>query len=70
MYLDRAYHSMAIVQLKSGMPKLIVFGGDEDDARVEEWDEKEKKWKFSKLTAFQSNISHRYCYNPSIELSK
>ena len=68
--VPRAYHSMAIVQLKSGMPKLIVFGGDEDDARVEEWDEKEKKWKFSKLTAFQSNISHRYCYNPSIELSK
>lgn len=62
MNISRAIHSMGIVRMKSGKQKLIVFGGDSDDTRMEEWNEEQKKWQFSKLKVSTTKPLYSYCY--------
>ena len=63
MNIKRVFHSMAIVG-----SKLIVFGGSKYDHRVEEWDDEEKKWKFSNLTTSSNAlIFENYTYSSLVE---
>ena len=67
MNLCRAGHGMAIIRPKSGKPKMIVFGGNSGDPRVEEWNDEEKKWTFSNLTTSETLILFSYCYKSLVE---
>ena len=65
----RLMHGMGTMQV-GGVSKLVVFGGVGERGilldSIEEWDEKEEKWKISPLKLSKPKVCIRYCFKSPV----